>query len=158
MASSKDIETLISRLASAPARFAAALSRLEDADSVMGGSAEEWSPADVLAHVRASQDILEPRILQILVRDNPPLVAFDDRRWEDVARYASLPIIDSLEAMSLRRSELVRALRTIPEADWQRTGTHEINGPQSVLQIAQHIANHEDEHIAQIEEVVMRNA
>jgi hypothetical protein len=151
MAKREDIERLLSWLASAPGRFEAAISRLEDADSVTSAGPDEWSPADVLAHVRASQDILEPRIFQILVRDNPPLPAFDDRLWAEVARYVTLPVIESLEAMRLRRNELVRALRAISEADWQRTGTHELRGPLTVFAIASHIADHEEEHVAQIE-------
>src|SRR5262245_7699508 len=98
MTDTEQIQSLISRLASAPARLAAALSRLEDADSVIGAGPDEWSPAEVLAHLRASNSTLEPRIYHVLIRDNPPLPAFDERRWAEVARYASLPIIESLEA------------------------------------------------------------
>jgi hypothetical protein len=157
MASNPEIQSLISRLASAPGRYTAALSRLEDADSVTGAQPGEWSPAEVLAHVRASHAILEPRIVHILVRDNPPLPAFDERRWQEVALYHTVAVIDSLEALRLRRNELVRVLRSIPEADWQRTGLHETNGPQTILQIATHIANHDDEHIAQIERLKIEN-
>jgi len=151
MVGSEDIEGVLSRLASAPARFASALSRLEDADSVERMQPDEWSPAEVLAHVRASQDILEPRIFFVLVRDNPMLLAYDDGRWAQVARYSSLPITESLDTMRLRRKELVRALRSISAADWERTGTHEARGVMSVLDLARYVADHDDEHIAQIE-------
>src|SRR5438552_1370202 len=127
------------------------MSRLEDADSVTSAQPGEWSPAEVLSHVQASHDIIEPRIYYILVRGNPPLIAFDDGLWAQVARDASLPIIDSLEAMRLRRNELVRTLHGLSEADWERTGTHEIRGPMTVMQIATQIADHDEEHIAQIE-------
>src|SRR5438093_9302098 len=92
LARNEEIEQVLSRLASAPARFASALSRLEDADSVDSTRPDEWSPAEVLAHVRAAHDIMEPRIFYMLVRDNPPLIAYDDRRWAEVSRYVSLPI------------------------------------------------------------------
>ena len=151
MAEAQDIEQVLSRLASAPARFALALSRLEDADSVERPQPDEWSPAEVLAHVRASNDILEPRLFYVLVRDNPPLLAYDDGRWAQVARYTLLPIIESLETMRLRRKELVSALRAISPEDWERAGTHEARGSMSVLDIARYIADHDDEHIAQIE-------
>src|SRR5438105_11669316 len=120
----------MSRLAAAPARFAAALARLDDADSVTSSRPGEWSAAEVLAHIRASHAILEPRIYHILVRDNPPLAAFDERRWAEVARYAVLPIIDSIEAMRLQRKELMYALRALSPSDWERIGTHEVSGPQ----------------------------
>src|SRR5437667_10085382 len=120
MAQNEAIADVLSRLASAPGRFAVAISQLEDADSVTSAQPGEWSPVEVLAHVRASHDIFEPRIYYILVRDNPTLLAYDDGRWAQVARYASLPVIESLEAMRLRRNELVRALRGLSEADWER--------------------------------------
>src|SRR5262245_42756733 len=125
MAHKEQIEQVLSRLAAAPGRFAAAISRLEDADSVTSAKAGEWSPGEVMAHVRASHDIIEPRIYYILVRDNPPLLAYDDALWAQVARYVSVPVIESLEAMRLRRNELVRTLRGLSEADWERLGTHE---------------------------------
>ncbi len=151
MTHNEQITQVLSQLASAPARFASALSRLEDADSVTSAQAGEWSPVEVLAHVRASHDIIGTRVYYILVRDNPALLAYNDGRWAEVARYASLPVIESLEAMRLRRNELVRALSDLADGDWERIGTHEVAGPITVLQIAVQIADHDDEHIAQIE-------
>lgn len=152
MATEEEIDEVLSRLVSAPARFASALSRLEDADSVDSTRPGEWSPAEILAHVRAAHDIQEPRIFYMLVRDSPPLVAYDDRRWAEIARYTAVPIIESLEVIRLRRKELVNALRGISAEDWERTGTHEISGPTTVFNLAKHIADHDDEHCAQIEE------
>ena len=156
MAVREDLEEVLERLASAPARFAAALSRFEDADSVTGARPGEWSPAEVFAHVRATCDILEPRIFHVLVRDNPPLLAYDEAVWAKVARYAQIPVIESLETMRLRRKELVHALHGLSAEDWARTGTHEVRGPMSVLDIANYIADHEDEHIEQIQLQVER--
>src|SRR2546423_1259317 len=89
MLADNDIERMVERLASGPGRFAAAISRLEDADSVTKGRPGEWSAEEVLAHVRASNDILEPRIFYILARAGAPLVEVDERRWAEVAHYAS---------------------------------------------------------------------
>jgi hypothetical protein len=156
LANQEDVTELLNRLASAPGRYAAALSRLEDADSVVGSQPGEWSPAETFAHVRASCDILEPRIMMVLVRDNPQLLAYDDAKWSELARYTHLPLIDSLELMRLRRKELVGTLSAINLEGWERAGTHEMSGPQTVLDIARHIADHDDEHITQIEEAVRR--
>jgi hypothetical protein len=142
---------MLGRLAAAPGRFAAALSRLDDADSVMGAGKEEWSPAEVLAHVRASHAILEPRIIQMLVRDNPPLPAFDERRWAEVARFGAVPVTASLELMALQRKELVQALKALRPEDWERTGAHEVNGQITIYDVAKYIADHDEEHCRQIE-------
>lgn len=154
MARIEEIEHLLARLASAPGRFAALLVRLEDADSITGTLPQEWSPQEILAHVRASNDILEPRLLQVLVRDEPPLAAYDERRWAEVARYSTARISDSLEAMRLRRRELVRALQSMSPGDWQRAGVHETRGRMTLLELARYVADHDDEHIAQLERVI----
>jgi hypothetical protein len=150
MADNTSIEQVIARLAAAPGRFAELLSRLEDADSVTSAVEGEWSPSQVIAHLRAANDILEPRMYQILVREATPLIGFDEHQWQQIARYSSLPVTDLLHTMMLNRKELVHALRGLSLEDWDRTGTHEVRGPISVLEIAQQIADHEDEHIAQI--------
>jgi hypothetical protein len=151
-----EIEGLLQRLAAAPLRYVAALSRLEDADSVSDMHDGEWSPAQVLAHVRAANDILEPRIFHVLVRENTPLLAYDDGVWAQVARYAMLPIIESLDTMRHKRKELVHMLKGISPEDWQRTGTHEVRGPMSVFELVSYVADHDEEHIAQIEASIGR--
>lgn len=153
MSSREEIEAVLARLEAAPALFAAALSRLEDADAITTSEAGEWSPLEVLAHVRAANDIIEPRIFYALVGDSPPLVGYDENIWRQVARYITLPITDSLETMRLRRKGLVHALRGIAPDDWERTGNHEVRGPMTVLEMAQQIVEHEDEHLVQIERV-----
>ncbi len=152
----EEIEGLISRLAAAPSRYVAVLSRLEDADSISDMHDEEWSPVQVLAHVRSANDILEPRIFHVLVRENTPLLAYDDGVWAQVARYAMLPITESLETMRHKRKELVYMLKGISLKDWQRTGTHEVRGPMSVFELASYVADHDEEHIAQIEASIGR--
>jgi signal transduction histidine kinase len=154
LAQEDEINEVIEKLASAPVRIAALLSRLEDADSVDSSEEDGWSPQRVFAHLRAANAILEPRIYFVLVRDNPPLVGYDDTRWLEVARYASLPITDSLESMRLRRSELVHMLRHISPEEWDRTGTHEVRGPMTVLEIAQQIIEHEEDHLEQIRQSI----
>lgn len=151
MSSREEIEAVLARLEAAPARFAAALSRLEDADAIATSGAGEWSPLEVLAHARAANDIIEPRIFYALVGDSPPLVGYDENIWREVARFNTLPITDSLETMRLRRKGLVHALRGISPDDWDRTAKHEVRGLMTVLEMAQQIAEYEDEHLTQIE-------
>ena len=83
---------------------------------------------DVLAHVRASDDILSPRLVAMLVREEPPLPAFDDRRWGEVMGYAEADFQELLATFTFRRAELVRLLRQLTSAEWQRAGVHEARG------------------------------
>ncbi len=67
-----------------------------------------------------------------------------------------LPITESLETMRHKRKELVYMLKGISLKDWQRTGTHEVRGPMSVFELASYVADHDEEHIAQIEASIGR--
>ena len=90
-------------------------------------------------------------IYQVLARDNPPLPAFDERRWVEVAGYAGVPPESHLASIVNRWIELVQLLRGLPAAAWQRTGTHEVAGKITLEQIVAHIVGHAEEHIAQID-------
>src|SRR5262245_16448562 len=120
---------LIARLAATPARIAQAISGWAEAQLRAAPVDSEWSAAEILAHLRASDDILAARIHMILARDDPPMPSFDDRRWAEVAGYAQADVRTSLEAFRLRRAELVEMLRRAAPGDWERTGVHEERGP-----------------------------
>ena len=151
MADRKEIESVLGRLASAPGKFAAQIGKQEAADAVATATPGELSPGDALARVRAANDILVPRILYVLVRDNPPLIGYEEGRWEEVMRYRTLPVSDSLQTLRLQRAELVRALRALDPEEWDRAGTHEVRGPMTVLEISEQIAGLEEDYLAQIE-------
>jgi len=141
-----ELEQMPQRIARALAgRSAAALRQRPTADP------DSWSAAEILAHLRATDDILGYRVYAILVRDNPPMPAYDEQRWVEVARYGEVAVEDSLTMYTLRRAELIRTLRHIAPADWERTGTHETYGPQTLRAAVRKLAEHEAEHCAQLE-------
>jgi hypothetical protein len=125
-----------------------------NAEDWSGPQDNGWTAHDVLVHMRASSEILTPRIYQTLVRDHPPLPGFDDRRWAEVANYASMSFSDLFARIAIPRYELIETLRRLSPADWQRTGLHEEHGEISIEAIASHIAGHDEEHLAQIEELL----
>ena len=142
---------LIERLWEVPSRIAAAFGGRSTAQLATAPAAGEWSAAEILAHLRASDDILAYRAYMILVRDNPPLPAFDERRWAEVAAYDEVDFATSLAAFTLRRAELVAALRRARVDDWRRTGAHETRGTITLLDVARGVVEHEEEHCAQLE-------
>lgn len=114
-----------------------------------------WSAVATLAHLRASDDILTPRLMQIAVRDEPFLASLDERRWQEVAGYAELPAQQLVDGFRARREELLFALGRLPLSSWQRTGTHEDRGRVTLLELAQGLAEHELEHVEQIERALV---
>jgi hypothetical protein len=146
-----EADALVERLADTPGRIAAATAGRSPEQLATAPADDEWSPLAILAHVRASDDILAPRLIAMLVRAEPPLPAFDDRRWCEVMGYAESDFQELLATFTFRRAELVRVLRRLTPPDWERTGLHEERGKVTLLEVLRHIAEHEAEHCLQIE-------
>jgi len=151
MNSSHQFDDLLKRLSDVPARIAHAVARLSDMDKHLAPSNGGWSAAEILAHLRASDDILAHRLYAILTRDNPVLPAYDERRWAEIAGYAQADFESSLKTYTLRRTELVKMLSRVALDDWKRFGVHEVKGTISLLDVATSLVEHEEEHCLQLE-------
>lgn len=116
----------------------------------------EWSVAQLFAHIRASDDVLAYRCYLILAHDRPRYHDLDERRWEEVVRYADLDFAASLQSFELRRAELVQVLGRVSAGDWQRSGAHERRSEQTLWTVASYLSEHEEEHIAQIHSLAHR--
>jgi hypothetical protein len=145
------IGDLVERLAATPGWIAAVATGRSPEDLAATPSEDEWSAVAVLAHLRASDDILSPRLTAMLVREDPSLPAFDDRRWGEVMGYADADFQELLAALTFRRAELVRVLRRLAPGDWQRAGHHEAHGRITLLDTLRHLVEHEAEHCRQLE-------
>jgi hypothetical protein len=139
------------RLRDVPVRIAKAFGTRRAPLLTAAPAKGEWSPAEILAHLRASDDILAYRTFMILARDNPPLPAFDERRWAEVAGYARMDALDSLQTYTRRRDELVTMLCELPPEAWARTGQHEQRGAVTLLDVLTTLLEHEEEHCEQLE-------
>lgn len=146
-----DASQTVERLAAVPERIRRAVASWSDERLRTTPADGEWSASDILAHLRASDAILAPRVLMMLARDNPPMPAFDERRWAEVAGYAERDFASSLAVFAGLRAELVAALRRLAPDDWHRTGMHETRGQATVLVVARGLVDHEEEHCAQLE-------
>lgn len=149
-----DIVVLVQHMAAVPERLVRALA--DKTPRQLGGrpGPDEWSVIEVFAHMRAVDDIMTSRIYTLMTRSNALLVDLDERHWAEVAHYVNRDIHQSLTLFTLRRIELVTALRHLFVEDWQRKGLHETKGMQTLFNIVQNLAIHEEEHCSQIEKLL----
>ena len=143
---------LLNRLAATPMKIVRLVAGLTAQQLQTAPASGGWAPREILAHLRASDDILTSRIQMLLTRDNPPIYAFDERRWAELAGYASHNFHTSLTLFTLRRDEIIKILEQLPAEAWERIGTHELNGPFSLTSLLEKIARHEEEHCIQLEQ------
>lgn len=149
----KEKAALIARVLHGPGQVSRIFSMLTNEQLHAPLASGEWSPAEVLAHLRAADDIQSIRAYMILARDEPPLPAFDERIWAEVAGYLTLHPRASLDIYFRRRIELAHMLRGVAPADFERVGTHETLGQITLQALLENLASHEEEHIAQLEAV-----
>ncbi len=150
----EQVDELIARLASIPTRIAHGVARRNLEQLQAAPAPNTWSAQDILAHLRAADDIVTSRIYMVLVRDNPPLTAYDERRWAEVSRYHSIDFATSLSLFALRRAEVVMVLQNTNDEEWRRVGTHEVRGQVSLFEIVQGLVEHEEEHCCQLEAIL----
>jgi uncharacterized damage-inducible protein DinB len=145
-----DVEALIQRLDALKQQITWAMLDIDTADLRTAPAEDEWSPMEVLAHIKANDDIITPRIIKFLTEDNPTLPRYDLERWEAIAGYVEAPVDQTLLAFQRHRDELVWQLKRLPDAAWDRRGISPFSGDVTLYQILNIFADHEAEHLAQL--------
>jgi hypothetical protein len=147
------VEMALGMLVAAPERIATLTAGLSPAQLRAAPAPGDWSPNDVLAHLRACADVWGGCIARILAEDHPTIRAIDPRTWMTRTDYPDLPFAESLHAYAVQRAELIVTLEPLTEEQWARLATMTGSGrpiDRTVLSFARRLAVHERPHIKQI--------
>ena len=150
------IEQVLTLLAEAPTRIAAATRGLTDAQLGLPPARGEWSANEVLAQIRACADVRGEPIRTIVAEVHPTFRAVNPRTWITQTDYLELAFRPSFRAFAKQRAELLAILGPLPRRGWSRAAT--VTGAGAVLErtvlfYADWVARHERPHVEQIEEV-----
>ena len=118
---------------------------------------DEWSPNDVLAHLRSCADVWGNWIRTILAEDGPTIRAINPRTWIRDTNYAGLRFGTSFRAFTKQRTGLLDVLRPLSAEAWVRTATVTGGGKPLLLTVqryAERMAVHERAHAGQIERML----
>lgn len=74
----------------------------------------EWSINDVLAHLRACNDVLGDAMKDIVAQDGPRLRAVSPRTWQQKSGYHEWRFGNALDAFAERREALLEVLEPLP--------------------------------------------
>jgi hypothetical protein len=88
---------------------------------------------------------------QTLAETEPELEPFDQERWASALRYAERDVETSLTAYAAQRAANVELLSRLSDGDWERRFRHREFGVQPLRVLVRHIADHDIEHLRQIE-------
>lgn len=146
-------EQVLSVLAEGPPRITAVCEGVADDRLHARPTSEEWSPNEVLAHLRSCADVWGDCIRAILREDRPTLKAVNPRTWIEQTTYRTDDFRPSLVAFTAQRQQLLALLHPLPPEAWERSARVVGAGrplERSVLSYAQWLATHERPHLKQI--------
>jgi hypothetical protein len=148
-------DEIVRLLAGGPDRVYATTKRHADDELAQRPAPDEWSPNEILAHLRCCQDVWgDDRVVRMLTEDHPTIRAVNPRTWLAQTDYPQLPFHESLEAFTSQRGRFVTILSDLSPEQWTRSGTFTGGGrprEYSVHTEADALARHERSHIKQIE-------
>jgi len=148
-------DEVLELLAAGPGRVAAATARISAGALLEPLEADGWSARDVLGHMRACQRTWGGYIARILDEDHPTFRYESPRSTIRRTDFLALPFARSLEGFTADRAALVSRLRAAGADLESRWGSVKRAGrgieERSALQFAHRLAEHELEHLAQIE-------
>lgn len=146
--------TLLDRMEDTMRRLTFVMVDFDDDELTEAPQPSAWSPIQIFAHMKASDDLTTPRMAAMLTRDNPPLVSFDVDLWFQIAGYTDAPMDQTLMAYRRHRDETLYQLRRLPAEAWERTGVHAKRGPLSLFDVITTAVEHEEEHVTELEKIL----
>jgi hypothetical protein len=113
-----------------------------------------WSANDILAHLRASDDVLGGSIVRILREDAPAWRRLSPRAWMRKTDYPNWAFEPAFAAFGQQRAELLAVLDRLEPDAWERVA-RVTEGPGDVRDrtarfYGDWLAAHEREHLEQI--------
>jgi len=118
---------------------------------------DEWSPSDVLAHMRSCADVWGDSVRTILAENEPTIRAINPRTWIKQTNYPDLAFGPSFRSFTKQRAGLLEVLHSLPPKAWTRAAT--VTGAGKPLHLTVHhyverLAVHERAHVRQIERML----
>jgi len=108
---------------------------------------DKWSARENLAHLARYHQVFLERIDRILVEQAPAFPRYraeDDPEWP---KWQEIPAPQVLTNLSSLRTRLMARLRSLSDADFQRTGTHPRFGEMSLSLWLEFFLVHEAHHL-----------
>jgi FMN phosphatase YigB (HAD superfamily) len=110
----------------------------------------EWSPAEVLCHLRdVDTEVNLWRLHKVLNESNPFIPGQDTDRWAEIRRYQLQDGEQALADFTKARKEVLKLLENLNQDGWDRSARHAIFGPTTIRELVNIIAGHDILHVQQ---------
>lgn len=115
---------------------------------------DQWSVAEVLAHLSDVEIVLGWRMRSILGNPGIPIQAFDQNAWVVAGHYDKRDPRKSIELHGALRKANLELLESLTPEQWKQYGQHSERGQESIEHIVRLMAGHDINHIKQIERIL----
>ncbi len=146
----RDREQLLAEFAALPARLADTVRDVDLARLAARPEPDEWSPFEVICHFRDVAAVYALRFRWMVLNDDPFLPDYDENRWVAESRNGLADLSHILDHIAASRADICDLLTRLDDAEWQRTGRHEVIGAVVLADYFAHEVAHERQHIDQI--------
>jgi hypothetical protein len=146
-------DEIIACLTGFPQRLTEAIHGLDAGSARKRPPSGDWSVIEVVCHLRDYAEIFNSRLQRALTEDNPAVLSYDNEDLASSREYASQDLSRVLEAHRLIRERMMATISGLTEEQWSRTVRHPEWGQPSVEWLMNRCAEHEIEHLRDIEKV-----
>ena len=106
-----------------------------------------WSVQEVVMHLMDSDLVGSDRMKRVIAEPGPTLLAYDETRWVQNLGYEHADTKSACEVFRLNRKMTAAILRRLPDAAFQRTGTHTERGVETLEMLVQDYIAHLNHHL-----------
>jgi uncharacterized damage-inducible protein DinB len=115
---------------------------------------EQWSVAEILAHLADVEIVIGWRMRSILGDPGTAVQAYDQNAWVMAGHYEKRDPRKSIELQRSVREANLALLKTLSPEQWKQFGQHAERGKESIEHIVRMVAGHDINHIQQIERIL----
>jgi HAD superfamily hydrolase (TIGR01549 family) len=111
----------------------------------------EWSPGEVLCHLRdVDREVFLPRLQKVTQENNPFLSGRDTDRWAEERHYNEQDGLQALQEFTETRLQQLELLENLKPEEWSLGARHAIFGPTRLHELVNITAGHDRLHVRQI--------
>jgi len=138
---------LIEQFVAGGPKLRQAVAGLSNEDLTARPGPGQWSILELVLHLADSDAIAIDRMKRILTEENPPLLYADETAYVERLFSHQQALDDALTLFEVGRRQFGRVLRALPEAAFQRAGTHNRRGPMTLGSMVNGYIDHLDHHM-----------
>ncbi|TMJ09345.1 MAG: hypothetical protein E6H02_09130 [Bacillati bacterium ANGP1] len=144
------IQELISAYAEGPRLLESAVAGIAPSELHFTPGPEHWSIHENVVHVADSELVAAARMRFVVAEPGVALVSFDQEKWARAMDYRSQSLEGALALFRAIRAVTTEVLRRAPGEAWEHAGIHTEAGPQTLVGVVEHFADHVPYHLRTI--------